>query len=497
MGSCFTKRIPKDDDIAAVPSQVVNAKPMVRLFGSELCPFTSRIWIALQCKGVDVHVVWLTSDDDVREKKLELLASIRPDVKLPILQYGLDTIFGSSDVILQYIETKFPNPHLVPDGPMADIALDWVVYIRDIFSPLVLELLYDTNPLARQELQLKLEASFARLNGGIMEYSNRGHYFFGNVFSLADVYLIPFLYLAFPLQHFRGIEISPVHSHLQNYRRQMLTFPFYRPIQIDMDLLVSSISKTLAERAPPSLVTLTVLQHKSILCHMEKVVRFADELAVSKKEGFKVIDPAKGSIAMQIKRLSKSYAQLVDLMQEHAQMEERIIFPALESADRGITQLANDEHARDFPLMNGIREQMKTVTVLEAGSPDRSQALLRISVKLRTLQAHCMEHFQEEEQILLPLLEAAELGSREQEALLGSCFSVMELSHSQHFPYLLSGLLPHEIQEYLQVAQRCQEKEKIQRMIQSLRSADDDCKTQVAIVQKRLPALTESGYNAS
>ena len=156
----------------------------------------------------------------------------------------------------------------------------------------------------------------------------------------------------------------------------MLTFPFYRPIQIVMDLLVSSISKTLAERAPPSLVTLTVLQHKSILCHMEEVVRFADELAVSKKEGFKVIDPAKGSIAMQIKRLSKSYAQLVDLMQEHAQMEERIIFPALESADRGITQLANDEHARDFPLMNGIREQMKTVTVLEAGSPDRSQALL-------------------------------------------------------------------------------------------------------------------------
>jgi len=59
VGSCFAKRIPKDDHIAVVPSQVVNAKRMVRLFGSQLCPFTSRIWIALQCKGVDVHVVWL------------------------------------------------------------------------------------------------------------------------------------------------------------------------------------------------------------------------------------------------------------------------------------------------------------------------------------------------------------------------------------------------------------------------------------------------------
>jgi glutathione S-transferase len=107
------------------------------LFGSELCPFTSRIWIALQCKGFDVRVVWLTSDDDARGNKLDLLASIRPDVKLPILQYRSDTIFGSTDVILQYIETKFPNPHLVPDGPMADITLDWVAYIRDIFSPSV------------------------------------------------------------------------------------------------------------------------------------------------------------------------------------------------------------------------------------------------------------------------------------------------------------------------------------------------------------------------
>ena len=125
------------DGIAVVPSQSAKGQPLVRLFGSKLCPFTSLISIALQCKGVDVHVVWLTSDDDVRDKKLELLASIRPDVKLPILQYGLDIIFGSFDAILQYIEKKFPNPRLVPKGPMSNISLDWVFYIQDIFSPLV------------------------------------------------------------------------------------------------------------------------------------------------------------------------------------------------------------------------------------------------------------------------------------------------------------------------------------------------------------------------
>eukprot|EP01018_Ginkgo_biloba_P013042 Gb_21487 [translate_table: standard] len=496
MGSCLAKPA-KEVPTAVVPSDVVRGQPVVRLFGSALCPFTSRIQIALQYKRVNVQAEWLTAADLAGNNKLDFLASINPDVKLPILQYGLDTVFGCSDTILQYIETKFPNPRLVPDGPMADITLDWVVYVRDIFTPLIGQILYDGNPFVQRELLPKLESSFTRLNGGIMEYSNRGPYFFGNNFSLVDVYLIPFLYLIFPLQHFRGVEISEAHSYLQSYGRQMLTFPCYSPIRLDLDLLHKSVARTLAERAPPPLLAMTILQHKSILCHMEKLVHCADELAVAKQQGFKAIDPTKGSIGMQIKKLLKSYAQLVDLMQEHAQMEERIIFPALEKADRGITKIANEEHARDLPVMNGIREDIKSVTVLEAGSPDRSEALLRVSVRLRTLQAHCMEHFQEEEQGLLPLLEAADLGSKQQEALLGSCFGVMELSHSQLFAYMLSGLRPHEIQQYLEIAQRCQEQDKILRMIQSLRSSDGESKTALTVVQKRVPALSGCGDIAS
>jgi hypothetical protein len=41
-------------------------------------------------------------------------------------------------------------------------------------------------------------------------------------------------------------------------------------------------------------------------------------------------------IGTQLRGLPKQFGQLLDLMQEHAQMEERIIFPALEMADPGI-----------------------------------------------------------------------------------------------------------------------------------------------------------------
>lgn len=491
MGCRWSRRSGKEESPAVVPSDVVQGRPVVSLFGSEICPLTSRIRIALQYKQIHVRTFSVNCEDEIQSNKLEMLATIGPDMKFPILKCGTDILFGSSDVILKYIEAKFPTPPLVPDGPLADITQNWVVYVRDIFSPLMTEILYDGNIFVQKELLHKLETAFARLNGGIMEYSNRGPYFLGNQFSLVDVYLIPFLYLIFPLQHFRGVEISSENSYLQKYSRQMLSFPCYSPVRIDLDLLQKSVAQTLAERRPPPLVVLTILQHKSILCHMEKLVRTADDLVAAKQQGYRVVDPTKGSIGMQLKKLSKGYAQLVDLMQEHAQMEERIIFPALETADRGITKVANDEHARDLPLMNGIRDDVKTVHVLEAGSPDRSQALLRLSVRLRTLEAHCMEHFKEEEESLLPLLEAANLGNKEQENLLGSCFNVMELSHSGLFAYLLSGLLPHETQQYFEVVLRCQEKHKIMQMIQSLQLPNDESKTALGIIQNRIPTLAD------
>ncbi|KAH9321982.1 hypothetical protein KI387_016621 [Taxus chinensis] len=493
MGCNWSKKSRKD---AVVPSDVVHGRPVVSLFGSEICPFTSRIRIALQYKGVNVRIFSLNTENDIQNNKMELLASTDPQMKFPILKCGMDILSGSSDAILQYIEAKFPNPPLVPEGPMADITQNWVVYVRDIFSPLLAEILYDGNLLVQRELLLKLETAFVRLDGGIMEYMNRGPYFLGNQFSMVDVYLIPFLYLTFPLQHFRGVEISSELSHLQRYCRQMLNFPCYSPVRIDLELLQKSIAKTMAERGPPPLVVLTILQHKSMLCHMERLVRSADGLVAAKQQGYRIVDPAKGTIGMQMKKLSKGYAQLVDLMQEHAQMEERIIFPALEKADRGITKVADGEHARDLPIMNGIREDMKTVHVLEAGSPDRSQALLRLSVRLRTLEAHCIEHFKEEEESLLPLLEAANLGNKEQEALLGNCFSIMELSHSQFLPYLFSGLLPHEIQQYFEVAIRCQDKQQVIQMIRSLQLPNDESKTVLGIIQNRLPALTDFNSNA-
>jgi hypothetical protein len=46
----------------------------LRLFGSESCPFTPRIWIALQFRGVD---------NDVKDKKIAIACFHKPGVNFP------------------------------------------------------------------------------------------------------------------------------------------------------------------------------------------------------------------------------------------------------------------------------------------------------------------------------------------------------------------------------------------------------------------------------
>jgi iron-sulfur cluster repair protein YtfE (RIC family) len=42
-----------------------------------------------------------------------------------------------------------------------------------------------------------------------------------------------------------------------------------------------------------------------------------------------------GSARMEVRKFGKSYSQLLEVMIEHAQMEERVLFPLLETAERG------------------------------------------------------------------------------------------------------------------------------------------------------------------
>lgn len=52
----------------------------------------------------------------------------------------------------------------------------------------------------------------------------------------------------------------------------------------------------------------------------------------------------------------------------------------------GLCKDANQEHARDLPIMNGIKEAIKSIGVLDAGSLDYQEAMSNLSSRLNILQ---------------------------------------------------------------------------------------------------------------
>lgn len=212
------------------------------------------------------------------------------------------------------------------------------------------------------------------------------------------------------------------------------------------------------EETTPSIVRVVGLQHKSMTWHMERMVRWAEDLAARGGKGS--VDPSVGSPRMEVKKFARSYSELLELMLEHAQMEERVVFPILDMADRGLCKAANEEHARDLPIMNGVKEDIKSTGVLESGSPIYLEALFNLSTRLKSLQEHCKQHFVEEDRDLLPLMEAVELSNEQQKRVMEQCLDVMQGTHSHLFNFLLEGLLPREAMQYLDLITSCDNKER-------------------------------------
>lgn len=227
---------------------------------------------------------------------------------------------------------------------------------------------------------------------------------------------------------------------------------------------VAAPALAVAEEETGSLVVrVTRLQHKSMTWHLERIERWVDDLAT--RGGMRAVDPKVGTWKMEVVKFGRSYSQLLEVMLEHAQMEERLLFPIFDRADPGLSKAAKEEHARDLPIMNGIKEIIKSVEVLDSGSPNYRETLFNLSTRLKSLQGQCKQHFMEEDLELLPMMEAVELSKEQDESALEQCFVVMQGTHGRLLKFLLEGLPPHDAMKYLDLISMCRDKERMESML--------------------------------
>ena len=164
--------------------------------------YSHRVRIVLAEKGVAVDVL-----DVDANKKPEDLATLNPYNELPTL-VDRDLVLYQSEIMMEYLDERFPHPPLLPVYPVARAQSRlWMYRIERDWSPLVDQILAGEGDIvaARKSLRDSIVA--------VAAIFDEKPYFMSEDFTVVDCLVGPILWRAMKM----GIELPEGAKGLQNY----------------------------------------------------------------------------------------------------------------------------------------------------------------------------------------------------------------------------------------------------------------------------------------
>ena len=152
------------------------------------------------------------------EQKNPDYLKINPNGKVPTLKDD-GFILWESNAILLYLADKFPTAKLLPvDGHDRARTFQWLLFEQTTFRPPLSTLVRLTRftPTEKQDKQAIEHAwNEVRTNMGILQTSLSGRDYIGGTFSVADMAVLPYVYLAADL----GLDLSSWSTVAAYYKR--------------------------------------------------------------------------------------------------------------------------------------------------------------------------------------------------------------------------------------------------------------------------------------
>ncbi|KAK4197468.1 putative glutathione S-transferase [Triangularia verruculosa] len=157
----------------------------IKFYASCFCPFSQRVWIALEAKGIDYQYCEIYP---LQKPKPTQLLEANPRGLVPAIQQE-GWACAESTVILEYLEEDRPTLPLLPTIPRlkANCRL-WIEFINSRIVPSFYLVLSATEEEAKRRAAEKLQRDIAEL----VQAAEDGPYFLGDHFSLVDIQLAPF-----------------------------------------------------------------------------------------------------------------------------------------------------------------------------------------------------------------------------------------------------------------------------------------------------------------
>ncbi|KAL7628266.1 hypothetical protein AAE478_002465 [Parahypoxylon ruwenzoriense] len=157
----------------------------LKLYAACFCPFSQRVWIALEVKGIQYQYC----ETDPFKRPTQLLEA-NPRGLVPAIREG-DWASGESTIILEYLEDHDRTVPLFPTDPRlkANCRL-WIDHINAKIVPAFFALAKATDFAKQNECTERLQSDIMAL---VQAADERGPYFLGGDLCLVDIHLAPFV----------------------------------------------------------------------------------------------------------------------------------------------------------------------------------------------------------------------------------------------------------------------------------------------------------------
>ncbi|XP_077977759.1 uncharacterized protein LOC144433327 [Glandiceps talaboti] len=196
------------------------------------CPFSHRIQMILQLKGLDYQVIPINTQVKPRE-----FLDMNPSGKVPVLVHG-DGIMDDSTAIADYLETTFPDPPLRANGPLPEKAG------MDIFQKFT-AFLKAQDPNKNENLRRSLRDELMKLDSFLS--NSPGVFLDGDSLKLPDCNIIPKLYhIKVAAKHYKEFEMPEDFPALKQYLDESFETEAFLKTKCEEEEIIYGWSKHLA-----------------------------------------------------------------------------------------------------------------------------------------------------------------------------------------------------------------------------------------------------------
>lgn len=188
---------------------VTNKRSVMTLYSGSTDPYSHRARIVLAEKGVtyDLYEIDVDSQPDA-------LVEINPYNTVPTL-VDRDLVLYESEIIMEYLDERFPHPPLMPVYPVARarsrlmlyrVNRDWYVYMNKILAK-------SSDAATQVEARKALTESIVSVTPMFREMP----FFLSEEFSLVDCAIAPMLWRL----KLMGIVLPPEAKAIQDYAKRL------------------------------------------------------------------------------------------------------------------------------------------------------------------------------------------------------------------------------------------------------------------------------------